>query len=47
MKQVQKEMISSILSQHYCVLKTEGNYNNEIGLAYDLQNTGRTRNRDP
>lgn len=31
-----KEMISSILSQHYCVLKTEGNYNNEIGLPLTI-----------
>lgn len=27
-----KEMIASILSQKYTVLKTEGNYNNEVGL---------------
>lgn len=27
-----KEMVASILSQKYCVLKTEGNFNNEIGL---------------
>lgn len=27
-----KEMIASVLSQKYNVLKTEGNYNNEIGL---------------
>lgn len=27
-----KEFISSVLSQRYQVLKTEGNYNNEIGL---------------
>lgn len=27
-----KEMIASILSQKFCVLKTEGNFNNEIGL---------------
>ncbi len=27
-----KEMIASILSQKYSVLKTEGNFNNEIGL---------------
>lgn len=27
-----KEMIASVLSQKYKVLKTEGNYNNEIGL---------------
>lgn len=31
-----KEMIASILSQHYCVLKTEGNYNNEIGLPLTI-----------
>jgi UDP-N-acetylmuramoyl-tripeptide--D-alanyl-D-alanine ligase len=27
-----KEMIASVLSRKFCVLKTEGNYNNEIGL---------------
>lgn len=27
-----KEMIASVLSQKYCVHKTEGNFNNEIGL---------------
>ena len=27
-----KEMIASVLSQKYSVLKTEGNFNNEIGL---------------
>ena len=27
-----KEMIASVLSQKYHVLKTEGNYNNEVGL---------------
>lgn len=27
-----KEMIASILEQHFSVLKTEGNFNNEIGL---------------
>ncbi len=27
-----KEMIASVLSQKYRVLKTEGNYNNEVGL---------------
>ena len=27
-----KEMIASVLSRKYCVLKTEGNFNNEIGL---------------
>lgn len=27
-----KEMIASVLEQKYCVLKTAGNYNNEIGL---------------
>lgn len=27
-----KEFVASVLSQKFCVLKTEGNYNNEIGL---------------
>ncbi len=27
-----KEMVASVLSRKYCVLKTEGNFNNEIGL---------------
>lgn len=27
-----KEMIASVLSQKYCTLKTDGNFNNEIGL---------------
>lgn len=27
-----KEVIASVLAQKYCTLKTEGNYNNEIGL---------------
>lgn len=27
-----KEMIASVLQQKYCTLKTDGNYNNEIGL---------------
>lgn len=31
-----KEMIASILSQKYHVLKTEGNYNNEIGLPLTI-----------
>lgn len=31
-----KEMISSILSQKYNVLKTEGNFNNEIGLPLTI-----------
>lgn len=33
-----KEMIASILSQKYCVLKTEGNFNNEIGLPLTVFN---------
>nr|WP_294493206.1 UDP-N-acetylmuramoyl-tripeptide--D-alanyl-D-alanine ligase [uncultured Mediterraneibacter sp.] len=33
-----KEMISSVLSQHYSVLKTEGNFNNEIGLPLTVFN---------
>lgn len=31
-----KEMIASVLSQHYSVLKTEGNFNNEIGLPLTM-----------
>ena len=31
-----KEMIASVLSQHYSVLKTEGNFNNEIGLPLTI-----------
>lgn len=31
-----KEFISSVLSQKYSVLKTEGNYNNEIGLPLTI-----------
>lgn len=27
-----KEVISAVLAQKYCVLKTEGNFNNELGL---------------
>lgn len=33
-----KEMIASVLSQKYCVLKTEGNFNNEIGLPLTVFN---------
>ncbi len=31
-----KEMVASVLSQKYSVLKTEGNYNNEIGLPLTI-----------
>ena len=31
-----KEMIASVLSQKFCVLKTEGNFNNEIGLPLTI-----------
>lgn len=31
-----KEMIASVLEQKYSVLKTEGNYNNEIGLPLTI-----------
>lgn len=31
-----KEMVASVLSQKYKVLKTEGNYNNEIGLPLTI-----------
>lgn len=33
-----KEVIASVLSQKYSVLKTEGNYNNEIGLPLTIFN---------
>ena len=33
-----KEMIASVLSQKYCVLKTAGNFNNEIGLPLTIFN---------
>lgn len=33
-----KEMIASVLAQKYCVLKTEGNFNNEIGLPLTIFN---------
>jgi len=31
-----KEFVSSVLAQKYCVHKTEGNYNNEIGLPLTI-----------
>lgn len=31
-----KEFIAEVLAQKYCVLKTEGNFNNEIGLPLTL-----------
>ena len=31
-----KEMIASVLSAHYEVLKTEGNYNNEVGVPLTI-----------
>lgn len=33
-----KEMVASVLSQKYCVLKTAGNFNNEIGLPLTVFN---------
>ncbi len=33
-----KEMIASVLAQKYCVLKTAGNFNNEIGLPLTIFN---------
>jgi UDP-N-acetylmuramoyl-tripeptide--D-alanyl-D-alanine ligase len=35
-KTTSKEVISAVLRQGYCTLKTEGNYNNEIGLPLTL-----------
>ena len=37
-----KDMVSCVLGEHYSVLKTEGNFNNEIGLpltAFRLENS--------
>ena len=31
-----KEMIASVLSEKYCVLKTAGNFNNELGLPLTI-----------
>ena len=31
-----KEMMASVLGQHYCVQKTAGNFNNEIGLPLTI-----------
>ncbi|NIV32759.1 MAG: hypothetical protein GWN58_25925, partial [Anaerolineae bacterium] len=31
-KTTSKEVIAAVLGQHYNTLKSEGNYNNEIGL---------------
>lgn len=33
-----KEMIASVLEQKYCVLKTQGNFNNEIGVPLTIFN---------
>jgi UDP-N-acetylmuramoyl-tripeptide--D-alanyl-D-alanine ligase len=35
-KTTTKEFVASVLAQRYCVLKSEGNYNNEIGLPLTL-----------
>jgi UDP-N-acetylmuramoyl-tripeptide--D-alanyl-D-alanine ligase len=35
-KTTTKEYVASVLGQRYCVLKSEGNYNNEIGLPLTL-----------
>ncbi len=35
-KTTTKEMIAAVLESQYCTLKTEGNYNNEIGLPKTL-----------
>ncbi|MBO5564159.1 MAG: UDP-N-acetylmuramoyl-tripeptide--D-alanyl-D-alanine ligase [Lachnospiraceae bacterium] len=40
-KTTTKDMIASVLSQEYEVLKTEGNYNNEIGLPKTLLRIGK------
>ena len=35
-KTTTKEFVASVLAQRYCVLKSKGNYNNEIGLPLTL-----------
>ena len=35
-KTTTKEMIAAVLSEHYCTLKTEGNFNNDIGVPKTL-----------
>lgn len=35
-KTTSKEVIAAVLRQHYCTLKSQGNYNNEIGLPLTL-----------
>ena len=35
-KTTTKEFIAGVLSQRYCVIKTDGNYNNEIGVPLTL-----------
>lgn len=35
-KTTTKDMVSSVLSEKYCVLKTEGNFNNAIGLPLTI-----------
>ncbi len=35
-KTTTKEMVAAVLSQKYCCLKTEGNFNNEIGVPLTL-----------
>ena len=37
-----KEYISGVLSEKYTVLRTEGNYNNEIGVPLTLLKSGRS-----
>ncbi|MBR0351929.1 MAG: UDP-N-acetylmuramoyl-tripeptide--D-alanyl-D-alanine ligase [Oscillospiraceae bacterium] len=40
-KTTAKEMISSVLSQKYCVLKTDKNYNNQLGVPITLSRISR------
>ncbi len=37
-KTTTKEMIAHVLSSHFLTLKTEGNYNNNIGMPFTLMN---------
>ncbi|MDD7402828.1 MAG: UDP-N-acetylmuramoyl-tripeptide--D-alanyl-D-alanine ligase [bacterium] len=35
-KTTTKEMIASVLSEHFCTIKTKGNFNNEVGVPLTL-----------
>jgi UDP-N-acetylmuramoyl-tripeptide--D-alanyl-D-alanine ligase len=41
-KTTTKDMVAAVLGEHYSVLKTEGNFNNEVGLPLTLLRLDRT-----